>query len=57
VVSQDLVRAIGDGAKGREQERLLTPLQHHGDLPIRGRSRPVEVWTLRADAAGVQAPS
>jgi PAS domain S-box-containing protein len=56
VVSQDLVRAIRAGAKARERERLLAPLAHHGELTIRGRSRPVEIWTLQGDRASAPAP-
>ena len=49
VVSQDLVGAVMDKARGSEQRALLQRLQHHGDLTIRGRSQAVEVWTHRGD--------
>lgn len=57
VVSRDLVQAIRGSAKAGEQKRLLAPLAHHGELAIRGRSRPVEVWTLRVDAASAPVSS
>lgn len=54
VVSHDLVRVVMDRAKGKEQRGLLKRLQHHGDLTIRGRSQPVEVWTYRGDMDAVR---
>ena len=48
VVSHDLVRVVMDKTKGREQQGLLRRLQHYGDLTIRGRSQPLEVWTSKA---------
>jgi PAS domain S-box-containing protein len=47
VVSHDLVRVVMAKAKGRERRDLLRQLQHHGDLRIRGRSQPLNVWTFR----------
>lgn len=48
VVGQELLDAVKGETENGETEALLRRLQRHGDLAIRGRSRPVEVWTLTA---------
>jgi adenylate cyclase len=54
VVSQDLVRAVTDQARGSERRALLQRLQHHGDLTIRGRAQALEVWTCRGGLDAVR---
>jgi PAS domain S-box-containing protein len=49
VVSQDVVRAVMDQATGSEQRALLHRLRHYGELPIRGRSQALEIWTCRGE--------
>jgi len=46
VVGRELLDAVKGEAGCGETEALLRRLQRHGDLAIRGRTRPVEVWTL-----------
>jgi PAS domain S-box-containing protein len=45
VVGQDLVNAIQVENKFENFGKLLEMLKKHGDLQIRGRNKPVEVWT------------
>jgi PAS domain S-box-containing protein len=52
VVGQDIVNAIKAENQHMDTVGLLERLQHHGDFTIRGRSRAVEIWTLRRAPEG-----
>jgi PAS domain S-box-containing protein len=46
VVGQELINAIKAENQHESTDRFVERLQHHGDFTIRGRSQPVEIWTL-----------
>jgi PAS domain S-box-containing protein len=52
VVGQDIVNAVKGGHERGNTDQLLERLQYHGEFPIRGRSRAVEIWTLTLESTG-----
>jgi len=46
VVGQALIDAIEAENQDKNTDHLLEQLRQHGDFTIRGRSQPVEIWTL-----------
>ena len=52
VVGQPLVDAVTSETTGKERDALLRRLEPYGAFEIRGRTQPVEIWTMTRTPSG-----